>query len=105
MKGFLGFMILWMLRNEPMTGMELARELERRKGHMPSPGTIYPVLKVMTERGLLSADDTKRYSLTGEGKKELDDSLDHFFAMFFDIDDMRKACGCMDVSDGVEKNK
>lgn len=74
--------------------MELARELEERKGNRPSPGTIYPVLKVMTERGLLSVDEGKRYSLTVEGKEELERSLDRFFAMFFDIDDMREACTC-----------
>jgi DNA-binding PadR family transcriptional regulator len=94
MKGFLGFMVLWMLRNEAKTGMELARELEGRRGHMPSPGTIYPVLKVMTERGLLSVDEDKRYSLTEAGRGELDRSLDHFFSMFFDIDEMREACPC-----------
>jgi DNA-binding PadR family transcriptional regulator len=94
MKGFLGFMILWMLRNEAKTGMELARELEERRGHMPSPGTIYPVLKLMTERDLLSMDEEKRYSLTDEGREELDRSLDHFFSMFFDIDEMRDACPC-----------
>jgi DNA-binding PadR family transcriptional regulator len=100
MKGLLGFMILWMLRNEPKTGMELARELEERKGHRPSPGTIYPVLKVMTERGLLSVDGEKRYSLTVEGKGELDRSLDHFFSMFFDIDEMREACRCKGMGPG-----
>ena len=94
MKGFLGFMVLWMLRNEAKTGMEVARELEERRGHMPSPGTIYPVLKVMAERGLLSVDEEKRYSLTKAGSEELDRSLDHFFSMFFDIDEMREACPC-----------
>jgi PadR family transcriptional regulator PadR len=94
MKGLLSFMVLWLLRKEPKTGMEIARELEERKGHRPSPGTIYPVLKIMTERGLLSVDDEKRYSLTEEGSRELERSLDHFFSMFFDIDDMREACMC-----------
>jgi DNA-binding PadR family transcriptional regulator len=103
MKGLLGFMVLWMLRTEPKTGMELAREIEERKGHRPSPGTIYPVLKLMTERGLLSVDEEKRYSLTDHGKEELDRSLDHFFAMFFDIDDMREACRCSEGPDEVTK--
>ena len=71
MKGLLGFMVLWMLRDEAKTGMELARELEERKGHRPSPGTIYPVLKVLTERGLLVVDEEKRYSLSEDGHKEL----------------------------------
>ena len=94
MKGFLTFMILWMLRNEPKTGTDIMNELEERRGHRPSPGTIYPVLKMMTERGLLTVDDDKRYSLTEEGREELERSLDHFFTMFFDIDDMREACIC-----------
>ena len=68
---------------------------------MPSPGTIYPVLKVMTERGLLEVDGEKRYSLTDEGRKELDRSLDHFFSMFFDIDEMREACPCQGRSSKV----
>lgn len=101
MKGFLGFMVLWMLREEPKTGMELARELEERRGHRPSPGTIYPVLKVMTERGLLSVDGDKRYSLTDQGREELDASLDHFFSVFFDIDEMREACQCHGGPDTV----
>ncbi len=94
MKGFLSFLVLWMLRREPKTGMEIAKELEERKGHRPSPGTVYPVLKMMASRGLLEVDEEKRYSLTEEGRKELERSLDHFFSMFFDIDDMREACIC-----------
>ncbi len=94
MKGFLSFIVLWSLRKEPKTGMEIARELEERKGHMPSPGTIYPVLKMMTFRGLLKVDNEKRYTLTEAGKEELDRSLDNFFSIFFDIDEMKKACRC-----------
>ena len=94
MRGFLSFMVMWILRNEPKTGMEIARELEERKGNRPSPGTIYPVLKVMTMKGLLRVDDDKRYSLTDLGRKELDNSLDHFFTMFFDINEMREHCRC-----------
>jgi DNA-binding PadR family transcriptional regulator len=92
MRGFLSFLILWMLRKEQKTGMEIARELEERKGHRPSPGTIYPVLKIMTKRGLLNMDEDKRYSLTDKGREELDRGLDMFFATFFDIDEMRNHC-------------
>ena len=72
-----------------MTGTELALELEKRKGHRPSPGTIYPVLKDLKEKGLLSVDANKRYSLTELGRQELEVSLDTFFKTFCDIDDMR----------------
>jgi DNA-binding PadR family transcriptional regulator len=94
MKGFLSFIVLWSVRKEPKTGMEIAKELEERRGHMPSPGTIYPVLKMMTMRGLLKMDKEKRYSLTDQGKDELERSLDMFFSMFFDIEEMKEECRC-----------
>ncbi len=89
MKGFLSMLILWLVSKKNMTGTELALELEKRKGHRPSPGTIYPVLKDLKEKGLLSVDANKRYSLTELGRQELEVSLDTFFKTFCDIDDMR----------------
>ena len=77
-----------------MTGSEIAEELEQRKGSRPSPGTIYPVLKDLKERGLLSIDENKRYSLTTPGEKELDQHLKSFFNTFCDIDEMRTQCQC-----------
>lgn len=76
-----------------MTGAEITMELEKRKGHKPSPGTVYPVLKTLKEKGLLSVDESKRYSLTKKGQKELDASLNTFFDTFCDIDEMR-SCAC-----------
>lgn len=94
MKGFLSFIVMWSVRKEPKTGMEIAKELEERRGHMPSPGTIYPVLKMMVMRGFLKMDRDKRYSLTEIGKEELERSLDLFFSMFFDIEEMKEECRC-----------
>ena len=94
MKGFLTFLILWLLSKKTMTGAEIAQELERRKGHKPSPGTIYPVLKYLTERELLKVDKAKKYSLTKKGEKELEMSLNTFFDTFCDIDEMRSHCKC-----------
>jgi len=45
MKGFLSYLILWILKKENMNGAGIAVELEKRKGSKPSPGTIYPALK------------------------------------------------------------
>jgi DNA-binding PadR family transcriptional regulator len=92
MKGFLSFLILWLISKESMTGTEIAIELEKRKGHRPSPGTIYPVLKDLKDKGLLSVDENKRYSLTKRGEKELSDHLSTFFDTFCDIDEMRSCC-------------
>jgi DNA-binding PadR family transcriptional regulator len=77
-----------------MNGAEITEELERRRGNRPSPGTIYPVLKDLTERKLLKVDDNKKYSLTKKGKEELETNLDTFFNTFCDIDEMRSHCQC-----------
>jgi DNA-binding PadR family transcriptional regulator len=84
-----------------MTGAEIALELEKRKGRKPSPGTIYPVLKNMKERQLLSIDKNKRYTLTEKGKKSLEVHLDAFIRTFYDIDEM-KSCCCEERSSGKE---
>jgi len=68
-KGFLSFLVLWLVSRQKRTGAEIASELEKRRGKKPSPGTIYPVLKNMKERELLSIDENKRYTLTENGKK------------------------------------
>jgi DNA-binding PadR family transcriptional regulator len=94
MKGFLSFLILWIINKKNMTGAEITQELERRRGHRPSPGTIYPVLKYLTERELLKVDQNKKYSLTKKGKEELNMSINQFFDTFEDIDEMRKHCKC-----------
>jgi len=94
MKGFLSFLILWLINKKKMTGSEITEELEQRKGHRPSPGTIYPVLKDLKERGLLSINENKRYSLTNQGKKELELHLKSFFNTFCDIEEMRTQCQC-----------
>ena len=72
-----------------MSGAEIALELERRKGSKPSPGTIYPVLKDLKDKGLLSVDESKHYSLTKRGKKDLEININTFFNTFCDIDEMR----------------
>jgi PadR family transcriptional regulator PadR len=91
-KGFLSFLILWLVSRESMTGAEIALELEKRKGKKPSPGTIYPVLKNMKESKLLSIDEHKRYTLTEKGKKSLEAHLDAFIRTFYDIDEMKSCC-------------
>lgn len=91
-KGFLSFLILWLVSRKSMTGAEIALELEKRKGKKPSPGTIYPVLKNMKEKTLLSIDEKKRYTLTGEGQKNLEAHLDAFIRTFYDIDEMKSCC-------------
>lgn len=89
MKGFLSFLILWIISKRSMTGVEIAFELEKRKGRRLSPGTIYPVLKNLKDKDLLSIDENKSYSLTKRGRDELENRLKMFFKIFSDIDEMR----------------
>jgi DNA-binding PadR family transcriptional regulator len=92
MKGFLSYIILWMLGKKSMNGAELSKELERRRGARPSPGTLYPALKELRRKGLISAGEKKAYSLTKEGRKELKDACGLFCAMFYDMRDMFRCC-------------
>ena len=96
-KGFLSFLILWLVSKKSMTGAEIALELEKRKGRKPSPGTIYPVLKNMKENQLLSIDANKRYTLTAKGQENLEAHLDAFIRTFYDIEEM-KSCCCNQIS-------
>lgn len=89
-RGFLSFLILWMLRSDKMNGSEITDEMEKRKGRRFSPGTIYPVLKKLKDKGLIIDDEEKRYSLTEKGKKELTIRIDNFFRSFHDLEEMRK---------------
>ena len=77
-----------------MTGAEITQELEKRRGNRPSPGTIYPVLKDLTEKNLLQVDEDKKYSLTEKGEQELEMSINKFFETFCDIKEMRSHCKC-----------
>ena len=90
MKGFLSFLILWMLKDRSMNGKEIALELQKRKGTKPSPGTIYPALKELSRATLISANNKKYYSLTVKGKQELKHAREYFCCVFYDFKDITK---------------
>jgi len=88
MRGMLSFLILFLLSKKEMNGQELARELEKRKGDKPSPGTIYPALKGLREDGLIQEKkegNSVSYNLTEEGKKVLKVSKEVFAKTFMDV--------------------
>ena len=92
MKGFLSYLILWILRNKKMNGAEISRELETRRSTKPSPGTLYPALKELKDKGLIEPDENKYYSLTDKGKKELDSACNFFCKAFYDMKEMFNCC-------------
>ena len=89
MRGFLSFIVLRLIREKPLSGEELRKELEKRKGSKPSPGTIYPVLKTLHENGWIEEIKTKtkekRYRITSRGRKEIEIATRKFIATFCDM--------------------
>ena len=93
MKGFLSYLILWNLSKGKKKGVEISKDLEKRKKRKLSPGTLYPALKELKEKGLVSIDKNKYYSLTKKGKEELNNACKSFCEIFYDMKDM-KCCKC-----------
>ncbi len=88
MRGLLSFQILFLLSKKPMHGEELAQEIEKRRGEKPKAGTIYPALKDLNERGLITGKKTGKiivYSLTKEGKESFKNAMRYFVRCFGDM--------------------
>ena len=88
MKGFLSFLVLRLISKKSMSGEEIRREIEKRRGQKPSPGTIYPVLKILSENGWIEAKEQgkeKIYRLTKDGQKELKEATRRFISIFCDM--------------------
>ncbi len=88
MKGYLSYLILWILNKDKMNGAEISREFFKRRGSKPSPGTIYPALKELKNKGLITVDENKVYHLTTEGKIELKSACKIFCRTFYDAEEM-----------------
>ena len=89
MRGFLTFIVLRMLSKQHLSGEEIRKEIEKRRGSKPSPGTIYPVLKTIHSNGWIKEIDKeskeKKYVLTQQGKKELKIATKQFISIFSDM--------------------
>jgi DNA-binding PadR family transcriptional regulator len=74
-KGFLRNYVLKLLNEKPMSGSEIIQEIEKQtEGHWkPSPGSIYPLLIWLQNRGYIKEASKqeagmKHYTLTDQGK-------------------------------------
>ena len=88
MRGFLSFQMLWLLSRKEMCGEELALEIEKRRGDKPKPGTLYPALKDLSDRGLIKGSKSGKsitYSLTNEGKEAMEKAKSYFVRSFGEI--------------------
>ena len=91
MRGFLSFIVLRMIANKDMSGEEIRREIMKRKGSKPSPGTIYPVLKSLKKAGFIEeakgSSKMKKYKITRSGIGELKLATKNFCQIFYDMGD------------------
>ena len=92
-RGFLSFFILWNLSKKDMSGSEISKVMMLRKQSRLSPGTIYPALKILRERGMIivvtNGNKEKIYGLTNNGKEMLDSSCDQLCNIFYDFDEIK----------------
>lgn len=88
MRGMLSFYVLWLVSRGSICGEDLAREIGKRKGEEPNPGTLYPALKGLRKAGLI---DPKRvdkkifYTITLKGRQELETASNYFRQVYGDL--------------------
>lgn len=77
-RGLLRYYVLELLSESPMSGSEIMDTIERESGGLwrPSPGSIYPLLEWLKERGYIKEVKTdevgvKKYVLTQRGEEFL----------------------------------
>lgn len=81
-------MLLWLLSRREMYGQELAVEIAKRRGEKPNPGTIYPALKDLHNRGLVQIRCEGRktiYELTRDGRYGIVQATEYFCQAFGEI--------------------
>jgi len=81
-RGLLRFLVLKFLAEKPMSGAEIVEVIERETGGKwkPSPGSIYPLLAWLQDKGYTSESSTvesgmKRYVLTDKGKEFFEEQV------------------------------
>ena len=88
MRGMLSFQILWLLSKNELSGEGLAEEIMARRGEKPKAGTIYPALRELKGKGLISGKKSGKeivYSLTTRGRVSLKESITYFCKAFGEI--------------------
>ena len=88
MRGMLSFLIMHVLSRKPMYGMEIAEEIAKRKADKPNPGTLYPTLKSMENKGLVESSkkgNLRLYKLTPAGREGLVKAKEYFVQAYGDI--------------------
>jgi DNA-binding PadR family transcriptional regulator len=77
-RGDMKFALLELLVERPMYGYEMIKALEEKSGgfYTPSPGSIYPTLQMLEERGFVTSQEVegkKVYSIAETGRALLEE--------------------------------
>src|SRR5437588_5590054 len=72
-RGDVKFALLQLLQERPMHGYEMMKALEEKSGgfYTPSPGSVYPTLQMLEDRGFVTSNEVegkKVYSITDSGR-------------------------------------
>jgi len=76
-RGILKLLILKELEKSDATGYELIKRIGIRTSKKPSPGSVYPLLRELTDSGFLTVKaegNRKIYSLSEKGRTVLDET-------------------------------
>ncbi|MBC8224939.1 PadR family transcriptional regulator [Candidatus Bathyarchaeota archaeon] len=81
-RGLLRHLSFQFLIEGPMSGSEIVDKIEEFTDWRPSPGSIYPLLSHMQEMGLIKIHEDqdptlKRFELTEEGRRHVEEFLAH----------------------------
>jgi DNA-binding PadR family transcriptional regulator len=81
-RGLLHHLALVLLRSGPKSGSELTEEIEEYTDWRPSPGSIYPLLSNLQEKGFIEPHEDgeagiKRFKLTRGGLNEVNSHPHH----------------------------
>ncbi len=75
-RGMLRVWILKLISQGPKTGYGIIKEMQRKIGWQPSPGSVYPLLQMLREEGILEARPAGKkvyWELTPKGERYLNE--------------------------------
>lgn len=112
--GHIKLLALHILAEEPCHGYEVIRAIGELVGgdYSPSPGTIYPTLTFLEDKGLASVTELengrRQYSITEAGKAELTEqqpTLEHLLAHLSNSKQQAKARRVPEIQRAMENLK
>ncbi|SJZ85707.1 PadR family transcriptional regulator [Consotaella salsifontis] len=97
-QGDLRWLALDLIAAQPRHGYEIIKAVEEAFGgqYSPSPGAIYPTLTLLEETGLIAGEtqgSKKLYSITEEGKAEIEGHIEEVGAVRARLDEARERFG------------